>query len=466
MPTLREVLERLGIPDVEARSAAVLAEAEREGAPWFVRLFVGCGTWVGAAILTSFLAAADLFDDRARALGLGGVLLAGALTALPLAHRFPAGVNLAAAALAAAVVLLWLHESRLRASRWGGPWTALAHGLAVGLAIPLTVLLVRELTDVGWLLGGSSTRLGAFLALPTWVTVALALLAAWVIAVAFAEQGHSLAGREGILALAGLALLTALTLQVPGLLAGLLLLVLSHLRGDRALHVLALLYVAGFLFAFYYQLHVPLLTKSLWMLAAGTLLLVLYALLRRAGEPGEEPAAASPLHPARRRALAGLALALTLALALPAYAIWSKERVLASGRTVLLHLAPVDPRSLIQGDYMALRYAIGQEIPSLEGIPRTGRLVLRLAPTGAATFARLHRGGDLAPGEQLLRYRVRSTGWRQELRLGAESYFFEEGTADRYAKAAYGELKVGRDGEPVLVGLRDDRLRPLGKRLH
>ena len=39
-------------------------------------------------------------------------------------------------------------------------------------------------------------------------------------------------------------------------------------------------------------------------------------------------------------------------------AIWDKEQQLRDGRVVLLALAPVDPRSLMQGDYMRLRYAV------------------------------------------------------------------------------------------------------------
>ena len=35
-----------------------------------------------------------------------------------------------------------------------------------------------------------------------------------------------------------------------------------------------------------------------------------------------------------------------------------KEAVLEEGHLVLLALAPVDPRSLMQGDYMTLRYAV------------------------------------------------------------------------------------------------------------
>ena len=38
------------------------------------------------------------------------------------------------------------------------------------------------------------------------------------------------------------------------------------------------------------------------------------------------------------------------------------ETHLATAEKVLLQLAPVDPRSLMQGDYMALNYAISEQI--------------------------------------------------------------------------------------------------------
>ena len=42
--------------------------------------------------------------------------------------------------------------------------------------------------------------------------------------------------------------------------------------------------------------------------------------------------------------------------------IWHKEQLLANGKTVFLALAPVDPRSLMQGDYMALRFKLERDI--------------------------------------------------------------------------------------------------------
>jgi uncharacterized membrane-anchored protein len=44
------------------------------------------------------------------------------------------------------------------------------------------------------------------------------------------------------------------------------------------------------------------------------------------------------------------------------YGIYEKERLLANGRLVLLELAPVDPRSLMQGDYLALRFRLQNDV--------------------------------------------------------------------------------------------------------
>ena len=41
------------------------------------------------------------------------------------------------------------------------------------------------------------------------------------------------------------------------------------------------------------------------------------------------------------------------------------------------------------------------------------------------------------------------------IHIGAESYFFEEGTAKKYEQAKFGGLKVDAEGNTVLVGLYD-----------
>lgn len=141
------------------------------------------------------------------------------------------------------------------------------------------------------------------------------------------------------------------------------------------------------------------------------------------------------------------------------YSIYGKETLIRNGQPVLLELAPVDPRSLIQGDYMALRYKMGADLENLETLPLRGKLVITVAENGVASFVRVDDGTPLAPGERLINYYKH--GWQVD--LGATSFFFQEGKADEYATAKYGEVRVDASGTSILVGLRDENLQPLGQ---
>ena len=139
------------------------------------------------------------------------------------------------------------------------------------------------------------------------------------------------------------------------------------------------------------------------------------------------------------------------------FAIYQKEQLLAQGTTLLLELASRDPRSLIQGDYMILRYKIADE-PKLWNVDKNGFLVIERNNKQIAQFKRIHdQAIPLQKNELLLRFRKRKHG----IRLGAESFFFQEGHAQYYENARYGELKVGKSGESILIGLRDEKLNPL-----
>lgn len=151
---------------------------------------------------------------------------------------------------------------------------------------------------------------------------------------------------------------------------------------------------------------------------------------------------------------------LLLVLAVTNLEIVRKEHVLRRGTTMLLELAPVDPRSLMQGDYMRLNYALARELPTQDAWPRDGQLVVVADGDGVARFIRRHEAGVmLGPGERLLRYRVRDGRFN----VGTDAFFFQEGYADRYARARYGELRVDDSGTALLVGLRDAERRPLGE---
>jgi len=134
------------------------------------------------------------------------------------------------------------------------------------------------------------------------------------------------------------------------------------------------------------------------------------------------------------------------------YSISQKEKILNEGELVLIKLAPVDPRSLMQGDYMRLTYGIGQDI-NLDSLPKRGYVVLQIDNKQVGSSIRFQQ--DLEPlnkGEYLIEY-TRPESWN--LNIGAESYFFEEGTGERYEKAEYGGLKIDEKGNSLLVGLYD-----------
>jgi uncharacterized membrane-anchored protein len=513
------------------RAAQAASRPEAHAAPWFVSLFVGLGTWVGGILVASFLLVMEIHEVPLGAGVLGLVLLGAAAgvarhgadtvfrtqlvwvlaiagqvliltgvaeaadeetasvagVALPLAcvalmpERWLRALCTAAAVAAmsvmalvfevdygqdivialatAATIAVWLHESRIGASRLSALWAPVAYGLPAGLLFPHGALVgVRE--SRGWL---------DFAASPWLLAVTLAALGAWVVSMAVREQSPRPA-RAGVVAVVGLLLVTAATREVPGVTTGFLLLMLAHLRRRRGLEAVALLYLAGFLGVFYYQLSATLLAKSLWILGAGAVLLCGVLLLDRVSESGLARARLAGRSPAewlraRGRELAAVAVLAGVCLAIAAGLVAHKEHVLATGRPVLLELEPRDPRSLMQGDYMVLRYAMADDVVALHPARGKGTLVVAIDERGVARLVRLDRGQPLAPGEQRLRFRY-LPDVRVRVRIGAESFFFEEGTADVYAAARYGKLVVDAAGRSVLVGLADEHLAPLGIGAH
>ncbi len=137
--------------------------------------------------------------------------------------------------------------------------------------------------------------------------------------------------------------------------------------------------------------------------------------------------------------------------------IVQKERLIAQGDSIFLELAPVDPRSLIQGDYMQLRYAMAEDVQEIEHSNR-GAVVIQLDEQRIATFVRLHDPQQpLSADEQLLTYQQQEGS----LYFGPDACFFQEGHGLYYADATYAELRVSETGESVLIGLRGAELEEL-----
>ena len=189
---------------------------------------------------------------------------------------------------------------------------------------------------------------------------------------------------------------------------------------------------------------------------------------------------------------------ITLVIALTAinWSIYQKETLLAEGQVIYLELAPVDPRSLMQGDYMALRFAIASDIhnalkkssifkgtnqykKSLDGLVK-----LSLDKNNIASFVSLKLEDNVINQQNgtmdksivntistinnkskksivkmlPLKFRLR----KGRIKFATNEYFFEEGTGNMLTSAKYGEFRVNEKGDLLLVALRDKKLIKLG----
>ncbi len=140
------------------------------------------------------------------------------------------------------------------------------------------------------------------------------------------------------------------------------------------------------------------------------------------------------------------------------WSVYKKEQTLKNGHLVLLQLVPVDPRSLIQGDYMRLNYKeASSDLPDDQTDTR-GYAILQTDSNQVGKIVRLQNTLEPVNGNELIiKYKIIN----KRLFLGAESFFFEEGQDTLYQKAMYGGLKVDDKGQSLLVGLYDKDFNPI-----
>ena len=134
--------------------------------------------------------------------------------------------------------------------------------------------------------------------------------------------------------------------------------------------------------------------------------------------------------------------------------------MIAHGEPVYVELAPADPRSLMQGDFMRLNFRIPGDVQNrLDGLlsAERPRVVARRDARGVATLVRLDDGTPLAADELRVELTPKDGRWI----LVSDAWFFKEGEGDRFAQAKYGEFRVAPDGRALLVGVRGAALQPL-----
>jgi len=122
--------------------------------------------------------------------------------------------------------------------------------------------------------------------------------------------------------------------------------------------------------------------------------------------------------------------------------IYQKEQHLTHGRTVCLAMAPVDPRSLMQGDYMRLRFTLGDTIYSaLSKEHQTSRLGfnlenrdgyarLRLESNCTTEFLTLTQKPSAQKNSIAIHYRVRNG----RVKIATNTFFFKKEPASIMTK--------------------------------
>ena len=163
-------------------------------------------------------------------------------------------------------------------------------------------------------------------------------------------------------------------------------------------------------------------------------------------------------------------VSLVMVLGLVNWGIVKKEKHLAEGRIVFLELALEDPRSLIQGDYMALRFRLADAVHDALRKTREhqrwrhdveatdGYVVVSLDERNIGSFKYLHADQELSDNQILMRYRVRSG----TVKFATNAFFFQEGQGAFYQPARYGQFRVDDSGELLLTTMFDENLNKLG----
>lgn len=312
-----------------------------------------------------------------------------------------------------------------------------------------------------------------------WHGVPLLLVALPTLSLYVALRRSQALDRVGITALIALAGASVAWAGFPLLLVAVTWGVQAYFWRHKLMQVVVSLAILGGLGLFYYSLSLSLNHKALMLLIVGLFLLCAGALL---WWQSRTPEAAEPTQTmlstvAYRQSF--IALGLMLCLGLANYNVWSKEQLLRTGQPVALELAPVDPRSLMQGDYMTLRYQISNDLfnylndATLESLRSRNVLWVWVDVGSNYPSAQLRaiqglrtnepvflidgsnpvRAGALPTDGQLIKLRLKRIG--QGWTPGTNAWFFPEGQAARYEQARYGEFVVGADGTALLRAMLD-----------
>lgn len=433
----------LWLDDSGGGDAAVLAASLFVIAALFLSATVISELWV--VRVAGFLLAPAVLAALAMALKMMGV-----------SYGRVFGLSPAWLALAVAPWAWWCWNE----ARWlGKAPSARQASLAAGY---VSGLLVHSLVLGAWLhvpqspaeLVGVNALWSRAYAWPRWLAVLLVLISGWVLLRRWSEGSLS----AGVRSLLGLAFAVAAGCSWFSPVLGTVALVAALAAASARWRLLASCGVValGLLSSFYYNVTWPLAAKGLGLAVLGVVLGLSVGFIRPMSR-----STATLTAPASRRGALWILLGGLVALGVANVDVWQKENVIAGGERILVRLVPVDPRSLMQGDYMRLRFDIPAEIlKELERSTvdsfqwsRRAVVVAKVNDRREAQLLRLASERE-APGEGevLLPLKQLKGAWV----LVTDAYFFPEGQGHRFEQARFGEFRALPGGRALLVGLADE----------
>ena len=294
---------------------------------------------------------------------------------------------------------------------------------------------------------------------------------------------------ETVLILLVLTLFALGFVGIPVILYLTALLLLVYWTDNRAFFGLLVFAFVVYLGGFYYQLSIPLLYKGGLLVSFAVIFAIVTLFLHARYKAPSQSAVEN--HSVFKAPIWLVGVFVIALLGAVNYKVQQFEDVLATGKPVVLKIAPVDPRSLMQGDYMVLNYAILSEfqqsqvlsesnesldsnepIDTVEsnettGIDESSRpsgkkvyILVHLDKNHVATFCEKQSEipTDFKHCTPNVYLPIRYKGWFPE--LPSQDYFFAEGKGEYYAQAEYAEYRF-KDGILLLARLLDKDLKGL-----
>jgi uncharacterized membrane-anchored protein len=372
--------------------------------------------------------------------------------------------GLGAASSCVLFTLVWLNENHWK--RFRLLWEPVGFGVALALVQFNGHILFNE--DLMSFYGDGKEFASGWWLIAPWITSALVAVSfTLVISKIFKQYQLSLASVTGRLVIVGGILLVASGLIALGTSSALLILLVGFAYQRTSLKALGLLALLSFVSWYYYSLNTTLLVKSFILMGTGVVLLLAQLVVRALLNEHKQTRTDESLFLfSRLLQTTGMTrtkwisvVMMCVVVGVVNFSIFKKEQVLTSGTLVLLPLAPVDPRSMMQGDYMRLRFALATEaFHDRPSDNEAGFIIVNLDANSIGHYAGVYKGEILADHQVKMQYRIRDG----KVKFATNAFFFQEGTADQYSQALYGEFRVASNGELLLNNLRDKDYKILG----